>query len=247
MPSERIDLTRRVEPAELPEWMDEPCSYEEFRACLVDLAQVNRLTRAARPTLQFLDELCRNSRVRESGPGAPGPLRILDVGCGGGDMLRRIARWARRRGIAVQLTGIDLNAYAARAAREFTPAGLGITWLTGDAFSYEQPVDVVLSSLFTHHLPEPEIVKFLAWMENVAQRGWFINDLVRDPTPLHLFPVLAAVSGWHRFVRHDGPVSFRRAFREDDWKRMASAAGLPLEVLSIERWTPGRLCVGRLR
>jgi 2-polyprenyl-3-methyl-5-hydroxy-6-metoxy-1,4-benzoquinol methylase len=230
--------------------MDEPCSYEDFRACLVDLAQVNRLTLASRPTLRFLDDLWRSNPTHDdesvmSVP--PNPLRIVDVGFGGGDMLRRIAHWARQRGIPVQLTGIDLNPYAVRAAREWTPADAGIDWLTGDAFSHTQPVDVVLSSLFTHHLPEAEIVRFLGWMEGVAQRGWFINDLVREAMPLKLFSVLAAASGWHRFVRHDGPVSFRRAFREDDWQRMAAAAGLPLHELKMQRWTPGRLCVGRLR
>jgi hypothetical protein len=146
-----------------------------------------------------------------------------------------------------KLTGIDLNPHAARAARELTPANMDIDWITGDAFSYTQTADVILSSLFTHHLPEPEIVRFLAWMEAVARRGWFINDLVREKTPLQLFTVLSRLARWHRFVRHDGPVSFRRSFREDDWRRMISAAGIPLTSITLQRWTPGRLCVGRLQ
>jgi SAM-dependent methyltransferase len=234
--------------------MDEPCSYEDFRACLRDLAQVNRLTLAARPTLRFLEKVrqpnptFRDKAAKDGPPSSPAqPLRILDVGCGGGDMLRRIARWARRRSIAVELTGIDLNPYAARAAGEFTSPSSPIQWITGDAFSYTQPVDVVLSSLLTHHLAEPEIVRFLVWMEERARIAWFINDLVREQTPLQLFSVLAAVSGWHRFVRHDGPVSFRRSFREEDWQRMAAAAAIPRELLTLQRWTPGRLCLGRMR
>ena len=235
-----MDLAQRADPADLPEWMDEPCSYEDFRACLIDLAQVNRWTFASRPTLYWLDRLVAAHPVT-------GPLRIVDVGSGGGDMLHRIARWATRRGIAVQLTGIDLNPHAARAARELTPANMDIDWITGDAFSYTQTADVILSSLFTHHLPEPEIVRFLAWMEAVARRGWFINDLVREKTPLQLFTALSKLARWHRFVRHDGPVSFRRSFREDDWRRMISAAGIPLTSITLQRWTPGRLCVGRLQ
>ena len=240
MLSESVDLSHRADPADLPEWMDEPCSYEDFRSCLIDLAQVNRLTFASRPTLHWLDELVAARKSTE-------PLRIVDVGFGGGDMLRRIARWATRRGIAVQLTGIDLNPHAARAAREFTSANVAIDWITGDAFSYTEPADVILSSLFTHHLSEPDIVRFLAWMDSVARRGWFINDLVREKTPLQLFTVLSRLARWHRFVRHDGPVSFRRSFREDDWRRMISAAGIPLTSITLQRWTPGRLCVGRLQ
>jgi 2-polyprenyl-3-methyl-5-hydroxy-6-metoxy-1,4-benzoquinol methylase len=240
MPSDaNVDLSRRAAPSELPEWMDEPCSYEDFRDCLSDLGQVNRLTLSYRSTLAFLDA------VAATMPGQA--LRIVDVGSGGGDMLRCVERWAERRGIQVKLTGIDLNPYAARVSRELMSASSAIEWITGDAFTYAEPVDVVLSSLFTHHLEEPEIVRFLAWSEAVAQHGWFVNDLCREVVPYRLFGLLAKAVRWHRFVQHDGPVSFRRSFREEDWKRMLREAQIPLRDVRLARWTPGRLCVGRLK
>ena len=238
MPPKRVDLTRRAEPSELPEWMDEPCSYEDFRQCLVDLQQVNRLTLAYRSTLHFLDRLMARRSPTET-------LRIVDVGSGGGDLLRRIERWGTQRGVAVELTGIDLNPYAARAAREFTAPDSAIQWITGNAFSYDRPIDIVVSSLFTHHLAEAEIVQFLAWSESVARLGWFVNDLARETIPFRFFGPWARVMGWHRFVRHDGPVSFRRSFREADWQRMMGAAGV--HGAQLQRWTPARLCVGQLR
>jgi len=240
MPSNSgVDLSRRAAPSQLPEWMDEPCTYEDFHRCLADLGQVNRLTFSYRPTLAFLDA------VVAAEPGRA--LRIVDVGSGGGDMLRRVERWAERRGVRVQLTGIDLNPYAARAARELMPASTTIQWITGDAFVYTEPVDVVVSSLFAHHLEEPEIVRFLEWSEAVAQRGWFVNDLCREATPYRLFGLLAKAMRWHRFVQHDGPVSFRRSFREDDWERMLREAGISVADVRLSRWRPGRLCVGRLK
>lgn len=240
MPSDaNVDLSRRAAPSELPEWMDEPCSYEDFRDCLSDLGQVNRLTLSYRSTLAFLDA------VAATMPGQA--LRIVDVGSGGGDMLRCVERWAERRGIQVKLTGIDLNPHAARVSRELMSASSAIEWITGDAFTYAEPVDVVLSSLFTHHLEEPEIVRFLAWSEAVAQHGWFVNDLCREVVPYRLFGLLAKAVRWHRFVQHDGPVSFRRSFREEDWKRMLREAQIPLRDVRLARWTPGRLCVGRLK
>jgi SAM-dependent methyltransferase len=229
-----IDFSGRVEPAELPELMDEPCSYEEFRDCLRDLETVNRWSMGYRPTMAWLDEVAK--------PGEA--LRIVDVGCGGGDMLRRVAAWAERRGVKVELVGVDLNPYAARAAREFSCPKLGIEWVTGDAFSISD-VDVVISSLLTHHLPTAEVVRFLGWMEKVARRGWFVNDLCRERVPYYGFGVIARAVGWHRFVVHDGPVSFRRAFREEDWVRMCGAAGVG--DVSMQRWTPARLCVGRVK
>jgi SAM-dependent methyltransferase len=238
-----LDLSRRVEPDELPELMDEPASYEDLRACLIDLAQCNTLTLAARPTLDFLDRLI----ARQPARGATDPLRIVDVGSGGGDMLRRVERWATHRGVAVELTGIDLNPFAARAAREFTASDSRIRWMTGDAFSFDGPVDVILSALFTHHLSTPQLIGYLQWAEARARRGWFINDLCREATPLQLFPLLAHTLRWHRFVQHDGPISFRRSFREDDWQRLTAAAGIPAGAARTQRWTPGRLCVERMR
>jgi 2-polyprenyl-3-methyl-5-hydroxy-6-metoxy-1,4-benzoquinol methylase len=240
MPSDAgVDLSRRAAPSDLPEWMDEPCTYEDFHQCLSDLGQVNRLTLSYRPTLACLDA------VAATKPGQV--LRIVDVGSGGGDMLRCVERWAERRGVQVKLTGIDLNPYAARVARELTPAASAIRWLTGDAYTYAEPVDVVLSSLFTHHLEDPEIVRFLAWSEAVAQRGWFVNELCREFTPYKLFGLLAKAMRWHRFVQHDGPVSFRRSFREDDWERLLREAGIAVADVRLARWTPGRLCVERLK
>lgn len=232
--SAQVDFSRRASPRELPELMDGDVSYEDFRDCLRSLEKVNRWFLGYRPTLAWLEKLSHGVR---------GPIHIVDVGSGGGDYLRQIARWARRRGIAVQLTGIDLNPYAARAAVESTPKELGITFLTGDAMEYrpEKPVDVIVSSLMAHHLEDDEIVALVRWMEATVQAGWFINDLERARWSSQMFGWVP----WHRFVRHDGPVSFRRAFRKDDWARLLAAAELPPEAVTVEQWRPGRLCVGR--
>jgi SAM-dependent methyltransferase len=62
-------------------------------------------------------------------------LHIVDVGCGGGDMLRRIERWAAQKRVSVKLTGVDLNPNAIRAAREFTRGESRIEWVAGEAHS----------------------------------------------------------------------------------------------------------------
>jgi methyltransferase family protein len=232
--SAEIDFSRRVSPRELPELMDGDCAYEDFRDCVRSLERVNRWLLGYRPTLAWLKQLPYGLRD---------PIHIVDVGSGGGDLLRQIACWARKRGIAVRLTGIDLNPYAARAAAEFTPNGLGITWVTGDAMVYrpEKPIHIVVSSLMAHHLEDEEIVVLLRWMEATVQVGWFINDLERSEWSSRMFGWMP----WHWLVRHDGPVSFQRAFRKEDWVRLLAAAEVPQESVTVERWRPGRLCVGR--
>ncbi|HEX5236721.1 MAG TPA: methyltransferase domain-containing protein [Silvibacterium sp.] len=237
MPSDALDFSRR---AYLSELMDEPSSYAEFRDCLRDLEVLNRTVFAYRPTLRWLERIERNGDR---------PLHIVDVGCGGGDMLRRIEAWAGARRLALKLTGIDLNSHAARAAREFTSSGSSIEWVTGDIYSYKPaaPVGVVISSQFTHHLGDAELVDFLRWMERVAQRGWFINDLHRKIAPYYGIKALAWAMRYHRFIQHDAPVSIRRSFLRGDWERYCATAGLNGSDVSIEEFRPGRLCVSRVK
>lgn len=233
-----IDFSRRSTRSEL---MDAPdVGFEEFRACLVDLARVNRLTIAYRPTLDFLDRLLASGRPNR-------PIEIVDVGCGYGDMLREIDAWALRRGVEVSLTGLDLNPWSRMAASAVTPSRRPIEWITADVFSYDPPrgIDVIVSSLFTHHLPDPHIAKFLAWMEAHARLGWFVNDLHRHRLPYHVFRLAAKLAGFHHFVQHDGPLSIARAFVLADWRRLVGEAGIDPSLTEIEWWVPFRITVGR--
>lgn len=308
------DLTHRVDPALFPELMDGPCTYEQFRACVREIGFINRWTFAYGPTLRFLGQVAAQ-HPRQT------PLRILDVGSGGGDVLLRIARWAHRRRLAVELTGIDLNPHATRAARELSqsnhhpsqilaqpqsrtagpvqnlaqpeshtaPAAqassrsrnnaIPIRWITGDVFTHPaaQDCDVVLSSLVTHHMRDPEIVAFLRWQEATARSGWFINDLSRSAASFRFFRISSRLLRLHPFVQADGLVSIRRAFREADWHRLLQEAGLTAHSghqhapasdpgrqqatgshtvqqhstlshpVQLGHLSPGRLCVSRLK
>ncbi len=232
-----MNLAARSDAAEL---MDtDTTDAADYRACLRDLATVNQVFLAARPTLAFLDRAVvgwPRERV----------LRVCDVAFGEGDMLRKVAAWAQARGCRIELHGIDMNPGAAAAAQATAP-NIAMTLHTGDVLAYapDAPYDVILSSLFTHHLSNRQVVEFLRWMERHSVRGWFVNDLLRHPLPYHGFRAISAAFGWHRFVRHDGPVSIARAFRRDEWTALLAEAGVV--GATIELWTPFRLCISMLR
>lgn len=233
------DFSRR---STTPEWMDAPCGYETFRGCLQDLARANAVTLTHRPTLAFLDGLRRRGVI------APGKtVHIVDVGSGYGDLLRAIDRWSQPWGLTLSLTGVDLNPWSAKAASEATDADRPIGWSTTDVFDYDQPCDLVLSSLFTHHLTDDEIVRFVRWMEGRARLGWFINDLHRHPLSYYGFGLLAGLMRWHPFVRHDGPVSIARAFTVHEWRDLLSRSGMAQRAAEVKRRFPFRICVSRVR
>lgn len=228
-----------------PELMDtEVTGFEEFRACLVDLERVNFWTLTYRPMMAFLDELDRRGALPRDRP-----LVIVDAGSGFGGMLRRIDQWATRRGIEVDLTGVDLNPWSAAAAAEATAPGRPIRWVTADLFDYRPTggIDLIVSSQFTHHLDDDALVRFVVWMEQTARIGWFVSDLHRHWLPYRFFSLWSRLMGWHRFVQHDGPVSIARSFTLADWQHVLSEAGSAANEAEIRWWIPFRLCVGRIR
>ena len=219
------------------EWMDaDDLSAETYAAVVGDLARVNVVTMAARPTLAFLDRVATNGER----------LRLLDVGFGDGDMLRRIARWAQRRGVEAELVGVDLNPRSELAARAHTPAGLPIHYVTGDyADLAGEPWSAIVSSLVAHHMTHAQLVAFLRFMEATATRGWFVNDLHRHGFAHRGFPLLARLAGWHEMVRHDGTLSIARSYRPAEWGPILAEAGI--EQARVFRAFPFRLCVERRR
>lgn len=210
---------------------------QTYAAVLTDLAKVNSWTFGRRATIGFL---------KRASAGMPA-FRLLDVGFGHGDMLRAIAGWARRRGIAVDLVGVDLNPKSAAVARAATPPGLPIEYRTGDYAAQPTPFDFIISSAVTHHMGDDEIHAFLRHMEECATVGWFINDIHRHRFAYHGYPLLARVMRWHRIVREDGQLSVARGFRPADWSRLIAEAGVDPAAARIVRRFPFRLCVERLR
>lgn len=199
-----------------------------------DLARVNVVTFAARPTLAFLKRTMR---------GRP-TLRLLDVGFGDGDMLRRIERWTAHRGVAAELVGVDLNPRSERAAQMHTPASSRIRFVTGDYAEMGGGWDAIVSSLVAHHMTEDQLVAFLRFMQANA-RCWFVNDLHRHGLAYRGYPLLARAAGWHAIVRHDGALSIARGFRPAEWPPLLAEAGIA--DARVFRAFPFRLCVERLR
>lgn len=208
-----------------------------FSDVMHDLAKVNTITMARRPTMAFLDRIASRKSV---------PLRILDVGFGDGDMLRAIARWASRRHVATELVGIDLNPRSLEAARAATPPDMAIDWRIGDyADLAGQEWDAVISSLVAHHMTHEQLIAFLRFMENEAAEGWFVNDLHRHGFAYLGFPLLATLMRWHPIVRHDGQLSIARSYRPREWPPILAEAGIT--EARVFRAFPFRLCVERLR
>ena len=213
-------------------------SFEQFRDYLQELERVNAWTLAYRPTLCWLERSLASMDSRHS-------LSILDVGSGNGDMLRHVWRWARKRGIDVELIGADLNPLSKKSAEQATPLNAPIRFETANIFDLDpsRHFDFIISSLFTHHLTDAETVRFLRWMDERAMRGWFINDLHRHSLPYYFVKYVARLLRLNPSVQNDGPLSVARAFTAADWGRLLDEAGIHAARTEINWFFPFRYCI----
>ncbi len=144
-----------------PERMDDPTlPVQLHRQALKGLARLNRVSGIARVLFGELRQVARAIPDR--------PLRVLDVECGGADVLIACARRAAREGLRFQFTGCDRSSTALQAASEAARRhGCSDRRFYGhDILAEDLPesYDVVMNTLFLHHLDEEEVVTAVSHM-----------------------------------------------------------------------------------
>lgn len=152
---------------------------------------------------------------------------ILDVATGGGDIARRVSDAYRQ--YRVRLVALDLHPVTLAYARGRTQNGGAVQFLRGDGRMLplrDGAVDVALCSLALHHFNEPEAVQLLAEMKRVARRAVVVTDLRRSALAWRLIRLLTSLIWHNAIVRHDGPVSVRRAYTPGELADLAERAGL---------------------
>jgi len=166
-------------------------------------------------------------------------LTIADVGCGGADIPVAVARWAERRGLVARITAVDLVPEIVRLARERARGTPEVTVIRANALAWLRTrrgrFDVVTASLFLHHLPDAKLVPLVRAMADAARVGVVIGDLARTRAGWLGVGALSHLLG-NAVVRHDGPLSVRRAFRPAELDRLARRAGRPWLRARSEPW-----------
>jgi 2-polyprenyl-3-methyl-5-hydroxy-6-metoxy-1,4-benzoquinol methylase len=161
-------------------------------------------------------------------------LTICEIGCGGGDNLAAIGRWAARTKTAISYIGIDINPACIAVARERLPGG-NTRLITADYrdVQFDRGPDIIFSSLFCHHFTNEELVKQLQWMQQHSGVGFFINDLHRHAAAYYSIKWLTAAFSGSYLVKNDAPLSVLRGFVREEWIRLLASAGI--ENFSL-RW-----------
>ena len=234
-----------------PELMDDPEeSLRDLHGSLRDLERINRLLGGHVFVRRYLDRVLPVSRRRASP--IPRALTVLDVGTGGGDVPAAVAGWGRHRGVPVRIVGVDRHPGIARfaAAAQGAPAAAAqgahalasqgaqaaaslarpsIMVIQADARSLpfrEASFDVCLCNLVLHHLTRDEGIALLRRLHGLARLGFLVVDLLRSPGGYGGVWLLTRAFR-NRLIRHDGPLSVRRAMSWPEYREFAQEAGVP--------------------
>lgn len=207
------------------ERMDEPGQDPaELGRSLADLRGVNRWLGGYRVALHHVAGLAARH---------PRPwYRVLDVATGSADIPLKVAAWARRRGMRMEIVATDNHPTTLDFARRHAAGDADVRIEAADALHLpydDGAFDIALISTALHHFDAREdLLRVLREMNRVARVGGIVNDLRRSRPALLGARILAATV-WrrHPVTAHDGPLSVRRSFTTGELAELAGAAGLP--------------------
>jgi 2-polyprenyl-3-methyl-5-hydroxy-6-metoxy-1,4-benzoquinol methylase len=210
-----------------PEIMDDfNMEGEILRDALDKIASINQLLGGNKVTLQGLQTLIKTEPAGTT-------IRITDIGCGNGDMLRVLAKYAERSQLKFELLGIDANQFTIAHARNLSAGYTNISYGCEDIFDQSKQsarADIILCTLTLHHFRDEEIITLLQrWLPD-TRLGIVINDLERSGLAYRLFRLLCYVFGLNDMSREDGLVSILRGFKRKDLHRYSG-------ILNLKKYT----------
>ena len=212
------NVAERLRVAEV---MDQPdLEPDQHRQALRGLARLNLLSRSVGILWP---------RVRSLARRLGRPVRILDLATGGGDVPLGLWRRAERAGVPVDILGLDISPCALQVAQARAQrAQAALQFAQADALHDELPGDhdIVMCSLFLHHLDEHDARALLGRMAAATRHMVLVNDLVRSRGGLFLAAAAARLLTRSPVVWTDTARSVRAAFTVGELGGLAAAAGL---------------------
>ena len=202
--------------------MDDPALDDAaHHAALVGLRRINRFSLGGHVLWKAIEQRARQS---------PRPIRVLDIATGGGDGITALARRAATLGRKIEWHACDISERALEfAAQHATDRGVdNIRFFCLNALEDQIPgdFDVIMCSLFLHHLPEQDAETLLRRMGAATVGCVLVNDLRRTRLGYMLAQVGCRLLTRSYVVHTDGPLSVRAAFSDAEVTSLAERAGL---------------------
>lgn len=214
-------LSKRSEEEEIMD--DLHCHGEVVAQTLKELEFINSWLGGNQVTLNAL-----NKFLQADQSSSKMPLKIADLGCGGGDMLKLIAKKARQKKIKVDLIGVDANPFIIDYAHKNTRAFPEIRYQQHDVLSdtfKKEKYDIVNCTLFCHHFDTEVLKNFLQNLKKQTNIAIIINDIHRHWFAYYSIKWLTAFFSKSAMVKYDAKLSVLKAFRKKELEEIIQEAG----------------------
>jgi SAM-dependent methyltransferase len=196
------------------EFLDDPRIDPAIRRrSQADVARSNRVLGGLRAVLTELAELFRDMS---------GDVTLLDVGTGVADIPADAVALARRSGIRLSVTGVDVA--HTLLATECGDLAHGVCADARRLPFRDCAFDIVICSQLLHHFAEPELRAVVAELDRVARRAVVVSDLRRSWIAAAGFWTAAVPLRLHRVTQHDGFVSVLRGFTSAELAELIESA-----------------------
>lgn len=138
---------------------------------------------------------------------------ILDVGCGGGDVMLALSQWAKKDKINLQIQGIDPDPHAFAYMKTQTfPSNISFKKTSlKNLLNEKARYDFVISNHLMHHLSLEECIDILEDAKKIGKNIIF-NDLRRSDIAYIIFKILSSIFYRNSFARYDGCLSIRKSY-----------------------------------
>ena len=160
---------------------------------------------------------------------ANGPrFKLADIGCGGGDAIRYLAKFAGRKGIEGQFVGIDLKSDCIDYAEDASQGMDKIDFVEGDyrdVIRRDKEITHIHAALFCHHLTDDELVELFRFCKD-EKKTLIVNDLQRHPLAYYSIWGITRLLGGSKLVKNDAPLSVLRGFRKRELQSLLARAGV---------------------
>lgn len=143
---------------------------------------------------------------------------ILDIGCGGGDILRLLHRFCDEDNLDVQFTGIEPDSRAIDYVQQqvWPDTFTFMNSFSHDLVQQKQTYTVVISNHLIHHLTTNELEKVCADAEHLAREKIIFSDIERSDIGYASFKAIAPLFFKQSFIAVDGMRSIRRSYRKNE-------------------------------
>ena len=170
-------------------------------------------------------------------------VRVLDIGCGSGDIARALTVRAHAAGVRVRAVGVDADPVVVALADAACRPWPDIEIVRADARSLpfrDKTFDCVIASMLLHYFDFGEAERLLDAWRRLATVAVLVSDVERHWLPYLAVRTLGRLSASPLFDAGHAR-TIRRGFTESELATLGSRAGFT--QTDVRRYFPHRLCL----